>query len=122
MMYVTSLAITKISICAFYLRLFTTRNFRYMAYFLMGLHAAYIIAFLFGFMFQCKPVNLAWHFWDKEHEGKCINSNGLVRAAAAFNIILDVATIVLPQAQIAKLQLSWGKKIPLMVVFGVGLL
>jgi hypothetical protein len=37
----------------------------------------------------------AWHYWDGEHEGRCNNINAQSWAAAAINIVLDVATISL---------------------------
>ncbi|KAF2093048.1 hypothetical protein NA57DRAFT_49239, partial [Rhizodiscina lignyota] len=119
-MYISSLALTKISILFFYLRIFSTRNFRYMVYMLMACDAAYIIGFDFALIFQCKPINFAWKKWDGEHSGTCVDANAIGWSAAACNIALDLLTIILPLPQIAKLQLSWGKKIPLLLVFALG--
>ena len=96
------------------------RGFVRMAYFLIACNIMCMVGFVFAFIFQCKPVSLAWNGWDGQHKGKCVDVNAIGWAAAAFNIILDIATIVLPLPRIAKLQLSRDKKIPLFIVFLLG--
>ena len=112
-----ALALVRISILAFYLRIFVSQTFRYQAWGLMAL-----ITFALTFILQCNPLSFAWNRWDGEHTGTCIHLNAMAWAAAGSNIALDLCTIILPLPQIAKLQLSWGKKIPLMMVFCLGFL
>lgn len=119
-LYITILSLTKISILLFYLRIFGTRNFRIMAYSLIAISVAYAIAFDFVFIFQCRPVNLAWLHWDGEHPGTCVNVNIVSWSAIAVNIATDIAIILLPIPQLAKLNLSMSKKIPLLLLFLLG--
>ncbi|OCL12389.1 hypothetical protein AOQ84DRAFT_155692 [Glonium stellatum] len=118
--YLSSLALTKISILLFYLRIFPDRGFRRSVYFTMACCAAYIIAFIPITVFQCRPINLAWKRWDGEHKGNCINLNAEGWTASGFNIALDIATIVLPLRPLSKLALSRRKKIGIMFMFTLG--
>jgi hypothetical protein len=111
-----------------------------LAYALMGLSAAYVLAFDLSFALQCRPLHLvslpysrtwyvsdqiqAWKHWDGDLRGGTCNVsvNALGWSAAATNIAIDLGVIVLPLPQIFKLQLSWGKKVPLLLVFALGFL
>ncbi|ORX93766.1 hypothetical protein BCR34DRAFT_608475 [Clohesyomyces aquaticus] len=95
--YLSSIALTKISILLFYLRIFPERRF------LTAL--------------QCLPVHLAWERWDGEHTGKCINLNAEGWTSAAFNIIFDLVVICLPMREMSKLAMSRRKKAGIMLMF-----
>jgi hypothetical protein len=122
MMYITSLGLTRVSILLLYVRLFSTGAFRSYAYALIGFHLVYIAAFDIPFLLQCRPINLAWNWWDGEHEGVCLNINAIGWSAAGVNIGLDLVTIMLPMPRLAKLKLSWHKKVPVVLIFLLGLL
>lgn len=96
MLYITCLAVTKISILCFYLKVFPKRSFRYAAYVMIALNCAYFISYDFILAFQCQPIDGAWLGWDGEYEAQCISINVLGWSAAAFNIALDMGTIILP--------------------------
>jgi hypothetical protein len=114
---------TKLSIQLFYLRIFPKRNFRIAVYVMMGLTFAYGIAFIFGFVFQCKPVSMAWENWDKSHRNAtCHKVNLFGWLSGAINIILDIITIALPLRELSKLVLSRKKKIHIILMFSVGFL
>ena len=98
------------------------RDFCRAAYFLMACNFCALVCLDFALIFQCKPISMAWKRWDGQQHGTCLNVNAIIRSAAAINIVLDLATIALPLPQIAKLQLSKRKKIPLLFVFLLGFL
>ncbi|OCK81388.1 hypothetical protein K432DRAFT_351109 [Lepidopterella palustris CBS 459.81] len=118
--YLSSLALTKISILLFYLRIFPDRAFRRAVYITMAFCVGYILAFIPLTIFQCRPINLAWTRWDGEHSGTCVNLNAEGWTSAAFNIALDVTTIVLPLRQLSTLKMSRRKKVGIMFMFMLG--
>ncbi|KPM41712.1 hypothetical protein AK830_g4838 [Neonectria ditissima] len=120
LLYLGALPVTKISILLLYLRIFPRRGFRIACWVLIGLNAAYFIAFELVSIFQCSPIEGAWKAWDKEFPAKCNNINLQGWAAAVLNIVLDVATLILPLVELIKLSLSLRKKIQIILMFSVG--
>ncbi|KAF2816751.1 uncharacterized protein BDZ99DRAFT_403879 [Mytilinidion resinicola] len=120
-LYLMAIALTKISILFFYLRIFPEKNFRRCVYGVMACCVIYIVGFIPPVIAQCQPINLAWKHWDGEHKGHCINLNVEGWISAAVNIVIDAMVIVLPLQQIAKLKLSRRKKYGLMLMFTLGL-
>lgn len=82
----------------------------------------YATAYDFLLIFQCDPISGAWRFWDGEFEAKCISINVLGWSAAAINIALDVAVIVLPLPELFRLSLSLRKRLQIIAMFAVGFL
>jgi hypothetical protein len=119
--YVVALGISKISILFFYLRVFPARSFRTLTYSVMGLSAAYTVAFFIVTTWQCLPVSFAWTQWDGLHAGRCndIHLQGWI--AAAINIALDAVVMILPLRHLAILNMSLKKKIMVMSMFSVGI-
>ncbi|KAL2870903.1 uncharacterized protein BJX67DRAFT_389799 [Aspergillus lucknowensis] len=120
-LYLTGIALTKISILCFYLRVFPRREFRIAVYAAIGVNIAYIIVFVLISVFQCRPVHGAWHRWDEEHEFQCNNINAQGWASAAINMILDIFVMALPLRELYHLNLSWRKKAFVMCMFSLGL-
>ncbi|EGP87236.1 uncharacterized protein MYCGRDRAFT_26892, partial [Zymoseptoria tritici IPO323] len=119
-LYLAALPAIKISMLLTYLRIFAGKSFRQIVYVLIGLNIAYSIAFILISVFQCEPISLAWHGWDKEHEGRCNNINAQSWAAAGINIALDVAVVSLPLPQLWRMQLNPRKKFLVMIMFSMG--
>ena len=119
--YVVALGISKISILFFYLRVFPAKSFRVLTYSVMGVCAAYTVAFFFATTIQCWPINLAWNQWDGLHQGRCndIHLQGWI--AAAINIALDAVVMILPMKHLAALNMSLKKKVMVMSMFSVGI-
>ncbi|RMZ66270.1 oxidase [Pyrenophora seminiperda CCB06] len=119
--YVVALGISKISILFFYLRVFPAKSFRVLTYSVMGVAAAYTVAFFFATTIQCWPISLAWTQWDGLHKGTCNNIHLQGWIAAAINIALDVVVMILPMKHLAALNMSLKKKIMVMSMFSVGI-
>jgi hypothetical protein len=124
MIYVTSFCLTRISILLLYKRIFghVSTTFVRCANVLILFIVGYMVAFDLALLFQCRPIKQAWEGWDGEHEGTCVNVNAIGWSAAALNIALDIATIVLPLPHILKLRLATHKKATLVLIFLLGLL
>lgn len=118
--YIAALALTKISILFFYLKVFPKRSFRMCTWALIVANLVYATAYDFLLIFQCDPISGAWRFWDGEFEAKCISINVLGWSAAAINIALDVAVIVLPLPELFRLSLSLRKRLQIIAMFAVG--
>ncbi|KAI1098890.1 hypothetical protein F4804DRAFT_323539 [Jackrogersella minutella] len=120
LIYITSLALTKVSVLFFYLKVFPKRSFRLCAWALISINLVYAITYDFLLIFQCNPISGAWRFWDGEFEAKCISINVLGWSAAAINIALDLAVIILPLPALFGLSLSLRKRLQIMAMFAVG--
>ncbi|KAL1880549.1 hypothetical protein VTK73DRAFT_5562 [Phialemonium thermophilum] len=121
MIYVSCLALTKVSILLFYLKVFPGRTFKFCAYALIALNSVYALSFIFILIFQCDPIPGAWRQWDGEFPAKCISINIIGWTAAAINIALDLAVIILPLPPLLRLSMSLKKKLQIILMFTVGL-
>lgn len=117
LLYLASVALTKISVLLFYLRIFPNTKLRRAIWFTIVLCVLYLIAFVTADALQCLPIDIAWERWDGEHHGKCINLNRLGWASAAVNIVLDLIVIVLPMREVKNLSLSRRRKAGVMLMF-----
>ncbi|GJC80387.1 hypothetical protein ColLi_03225 [Colletotrichum liriopes] len=122
LLYLGALPVTKISILLFYLKIFPKREIKLGCWVLIGLNVVYFIVFELISIFQCTPVEGAWRAWDKEFPAKCNNINIQGWAAAIANILLDLATLILPLRELYNLSLSTKKKVMVMMMFCVGFL
>ncbi|KAL5396585.1 hypothetical protein PMIN02_003079 [Paraphaeosphaeria minitans] len=120
LLYLTAIALTKISILLFYLRIFPHKGLRRAIYCTIVFCVLYIIAFVTATALQCLPVKRAWLRWDGEDQGKCTNLNALGWLSAGMNIGLDLFVIVLPMGQIKKLSMSRHRRFGIMLMFLLG--
>ncbi|KAF7558016.1 hypothetical protein G7Z17_g316 [Cylindrodendrum hubeiense] len=120
LLYLGVLPVTKISILLFYLKIFPGAGFRIACFIFIGLNVAYFIAFELVSIFQCTPIEGAWRAWDKEFPAECRNINMQGWMAAIINIVLDLGTLILPLRELWRLNMSWRKKIQIILMFCVG--
>ncbi|OTA99779.1 hypothetical protein M426DRAFT_324849 [Hypoxylon sp. CI-4A] len=118
--YIMALALTKVSILLFYLKVFPKRSFRITAQILIGMNLLWAVTYDLLLIFQCQPIDGAWKFWDNEYNAKCISINILGWSAAATNIGFDLAVIVLPLPELFQLSLSLKKRLQIIAMFAVG--
>ena len=117
MFYLSAIALTKVSILLFYLRIFPNPVFRRLVYVALAYCIGYILGTVIALVFQCSPISLAWDRWDGEHPGKCFNLNLLGWMSAALNIVGDLIVICLPLHELSKLAMSRRKKAGVMLMF-----
>lgn len=120
--YLAILALTKMSILCFYLRIFPNTTFRAVSYVVLFWVAASGIVSIFVQIFQCTPINFIWEGWKKGEFGpyKCIDINALGFATAASSIAQDIAIIVMPLPLLARLNVSRRCKLGIMIMFSLG--
>jgi hypothetical protein len=121
-LYFLIVALLKLSLLFFFLRIFPTRNMRRMLWGTIAFDIAFGIAFTVAAIFQCQPVSYYWNRFDDGQTGKCVNINGLGWANAAISIVLDLWMLALPLSQVFTLKLAWKKKISVALMFCVGTL
>jgi hypothetical protein len=100
-----------------HLRIFISRNFRWVCYTALAIVVASGIATTFATFFQCLPIEF---FWNKNIPGTCIDSPKFWLANAVLNISTDVLVLALPIREVFKLQLKLKEKIMLCSVFLLG--
>jgi hypothetical protein len=122
MLYFVQVALVKIAMLLFYLRIFPAQNVRRLLWGTVIFSVLFGIFFFFLAIFQCQPISFFWTHWDGEHEGKCLNSNAIAWANAGISIALDVWMLVIPLAELKSLNLHWKKKIGVGFMFLVGTL
>ncbi|KAJ8111287.1 hypothetical protein OPT61_g6080 [Boeremia exigua] len=121
LLYISSIALTKISILLFYLRIFPRTGLRKAIWVTIILCILYLFALCTSIALQCIPVRISWERWDGEHHGKCININVDAWCAAIINIILDLVVIALPIRELNKLAMGRLRKMGVMLMFLGGL-
>ncbi|CAI6333725.1 unnamed protein product [Periconia digitata] len=119
LMWITTCALTKLSILFFYTQVFyINKKFVYISYVAIGLCAVYGVSSFFHFAFYCTPVRKSWY---PMLDGKCGNDSVKYLLWGSIDIILDVFIIALPLPLLSTLKLPTAKKLGLIGVFGLGL-
>ncbi|KAI9742195.1 MAG: hypothetical protein M1818_004095 [Claussenomyces sp. TS43310] len=115
--YVTTVAIIKISLLLMYRRAFDIRSLRIQAWILGAIVVAWAIAIVCVCIFQCDPVPKAWSPWL---DGHCIDLKGSFIGNAVPNIVTDVLILALPVRYVWKLVPNLALRLQLTCVFLLG--
>ncbi|TID06984.1 hypothetical protein CH35J_000932 [Colletotrichum higginsianum] len=121
LLYAFVVAITKIFILLFYLRLFREPWFRKSCYAIMGVNAVYGVGQVLAIALVCNPVDYNWTRWDGKHVGSCGNITLMTYINGGVNITLDFVLFFLPVTQFINVSWTQKKKIGVSVIFLVGL-
>jgi sorbitol-specific phosphotransferase system component IIC len=71
-------------------------------------------------LLYCSPRAKIWNKFIEN--GHCMNQDAVVASTSVFNIILDLAILVLPIRSVWKLRISLQKKLKLIALFATGIL
>ncbi|KAH6665666.1 hypothetical protein B0J14DRAFT_209952 [Halenospora varia] len=118
LIYQFVLAVTKVGICLFYLRIFNDRTSKLSVY---GLIAFVVLTFLpvqFAVVFRCHPVSDAWTIVSPN----CGLQNPIVYASAACNIVADIMLMAFVIPRFLPLQMARRQKISLICIVSLGVL
>ncbi|KZL82463.1 cfem domain-containing protein [Colletotrichum incanum] len=121
LLYAFVVAVTKLSILLFYLRLFNEPWFRMFCYVMLGLTTAYGLGQMLVIALICTPVSYNWTRWDGQHSGQCGNVTIMTFFNGGINIALDFVLFVLPVTQFINVSWTLKKKIGVSLIFLVGL-
>ncbi|KAI1455750.1 hypothetical protein F4805DRAFT_434734 [Annulohypoxylon moriforme] len=122
--YSLTMMIMKASILKEWCRIFVpsgVRNsFFWTCHLIMIINILFYTSIVIAANLSCFPRR---RIWDKTVPGsKCLDSKALAVATAAINIILDIATLVLPQRVIWGLRMPMKRKIGVSFIFAIGVL
>lgn len=113
--------LTKLAFLFFFLRIFPDEKTRRLIWICVAISVLYTLGFTLTMTFACMPISAVWTTWDGTRTPDyCINQNTFYLVAAAVNIALDIAIVLIPIPELIKLSLSGRKKIFLSAIFGVG--
>ena len=117
--YLTAVALPKLSAMAFYVRIFIINGkytlLRPVAYGTVALIIANWIAFVLAAILQCHPIAF---WWDKTIAGgTCFDVQSFYRAMCVPNLFTDIVVLGLPIGSIYKLQMRLAKKLSLIAIF-----
>lgn len=117
--YLLIITAIKCSILLFYLRLSPSTTFH--KWVKVTMVACGIEGFLFISMalFQCTPVQ---RFWNFVIPGHCIDILAFFRAETAFNLVTNVAIILLPMPMVWRLHMALRRRILLTGIFASGVM
>ncbi|RAR08087.1 integral membrane protein [Stemphylium lycopersici] len=120
MLYVLVQIFSKVAILALYSRLFPD----FMAWFRWSVRIMIAFMFIHGFVyfllvtFQCLPIA---SIWNKTIDGKCLPVNIVIGfTGAGLSIVEDVIILLLPIHPLWQLQMSFRKKVGLILLISVG--
>ncbi|KAI0395506.1 hypothetical protein F5Y17DRAFT_456903 [Xylariaceae sp. FL0594] len=116
-LYGSSLSFVKLSVLAFYGRIFPRNKFKEWLIVLAVATAVWWILITLLSIFECTPVQKSW---DPTVPGTCIPYIRLFVAIQVLNILLDTTILVLPISAVMKLQMPRAKKISVAATFGLG--
>lgn len=120
--YLAVLALAKISILCFYLRIFPNPRFRLLTRVVMGWVGLSGVASLLCQVLQCVPVAFVWEGWKKGEFGPhaCLDLEALTYASAGSNIAQEVAILCMPLPIVARLRIPLRARLGAAVMFSLG--
>lgn len=119
--YGFSCTLVKLSVLAFYLRVFPTRTIRLTSAVLVVASISWTIAVQVVHVIQCRPLKAFW-YQDLQllPETRCINIILFLLGNSIANCVIDLCTIVMPVQEVLKLQMSRSRKISVCAIFLLG--
>jgi hypothetical protein len=116
-LWAVAVNVTKASIIAQYLRIFSSRLTRFCCYALLVLLITAVCWSVFAGTFLCTPVA---KLWKPQLSGECMDPRKYWLSAAGINIGIDFTVLLLPLPAITQLRLPRKQKICLVLMFLLG--
>ncbi|MCJ1438932.1 hypothetical protein MMC27_008322 [Xylographa pallens] len=117
-LYIISVTLPKLCILALYLRIFTTKSYRWAAYGIAGVLILNLITNIILSSLLCQPYAFNW---DKTIlGGSCIDLIAVYRWVSIPNLVTDMAILALPLPIIWRLHTNRRQKIGLTITFLTG--
>ncbi|KAF4943298.1 hypothetical protein FSARC_14958 [Fusarium sarcochroum] len=120
-LYFVEVALLKLSMLFFYLRIFPTSYSRWCIWSTIIFNSVFTVVFNIVIAFcQCKPIDYFWNRWNGQDQGKCLNINAIAWSNSAINIALDIWMLSIPLWHLHYLNLSLKKKMEVGLMFSFG--
>ena len=116
------MALIRSSIILLYIRIFSTRPFRFTCYAVLALNGAACIANILVLCLVCNPITWQWDIVSIRRVSSCYSQLHLLQISTVANLILDVTVVVLPTPVLWGLQMAISKKVTVQGMFGLGFL
>lgn len=107
----------KLSILAFYARIFPQKWFQWTVWGNAVFMALWGCAGVCGNIFQCIPIQF---LWDPTLDGHCIQYGIFATVLGALTVVTDLIILVIPMPLVWKLHITKRKKWRLSTVFAFG--
>lgn len=118
-LYLTSVALPKITILLFYLRFFTRRDARLTCYILLGFVVATWFAYIVAANLLCRPLEFQWNK-KLPGGGECVDIEAYYKTTSIPNIVTDLVIIALPIPTVINLKTTLIRKAELLFIFLIG--
>ena len=119
-LYTTGIALTKLSVLAFYRRIFSIKRPLKIAILFIGAFTiAWWLSITVASILQCVPIRA---YWDPIIKGRCEKKYPFFLGVAIPNIALDFVLLILPLHPLWRLNMKRSHKMALVVVFVLGYL
>ncbi|KAH5358932.1 hypothetical protein HBI49_140190 [Parastagonospora nodorum] len=115
--YTLTNGFNKMAFIALYYRVFPMKGFRQACLVLGVISLGWTVSFLFVGIFQCNPID---RVYDRKIPGTCISFAAHRWSNASLNLLTDLAIFILPMPVIMRLNMSFGSKIGLVILFSMG--
>ncbi|KAK2592456.1 hypothetical protein QQS21_009835 [Conoideocrella luteorostrata] len=123
-LYIFLMAQLKLSLCFFYLNIFSGTTIRRLLWGTVAFHVAFSFAFMVAATFQCTPISYHWNKFDFSdgplRDGYCANINAAGWANGAITVASDFWLLAIPLSQVRRLKLHWKKKAGVALMFLTG--
>ncbi|VUC35186.1 unnamed protein product, partial [Clonostachys rosea] len=122
--YLVAIALTKISMLWFYLRIFPpNKHFRFLVYTSIAFTAIPTTALVFLNILKCIPVHSVWDGWmNPSSPARYFNSQILKYVSSGLNIVQDLIIFLLPMGSLLRLKMDNRSKWGISLMFGLGIL
>ncbi|KNG49534.1 integral membrane protein [Stemphylium lycopersici] len=116
-LYTLSITAIKLSVLAFYWRLFEVKA-RLTIYVVTGASIAWCTAIMLCVIFNCIPVQAAWDITIKDPT--CIPTKSIYLGGSVPNVILDLVIVMMPLPHVWRLHAPLAQRIVLAGMFALG--
>ena len=115
--YCVTTGLVKISLLAFYLRIFPSRTFQRLTWALICFVSMWTFMFTILQLNQCNPISYVWTRWDTDNKGRCLNYTVMVYIHAGTNLALELVILFMPMPILYNLRIDWRKKVQVFIMF-----
>jgi hypothetical protein len=121
--YLFDLALIKLSVLSFYLVFTTRKAFRFAIYVVMAAVGGFSVAMIIVNAFECHHPSDAFNLEEfYESHTACRDLHPVYFAQAGFNLLSDMALLVLPMPTLLSLRMNHNKRIAVLSIFSIGLI
>lgn len=113
----TATTIAKLSVLAFYYRIFPILRFRRLVVWIGGASVAFAVSVVFSAIFRCRPIDYAWDQGDGSIKGHCFGVQGFFIGSGSCNVGLNMLIFIIPMPLLWRLQVTVRQQIVLTMLF-----